>query len=137
MSKPDGVSNMCHHSLQRENSETRYLCLQNLRPGQMLGAVQPFSCLCIFSLSKLILHFIEDNFSCPSQKLKIMFPPSKAFFPPFYVNFFLPESKVANRGSTHILHAGDGLSVRADNRGACLRCGTGSSVKMLHQCNDI
>lgn len=107
------------NSLEKENYESRYLCLQKLRPGQALSEVQTFSRLCVFSLSKFIFHFIGDNFSCPSQNLKIVFPPSKTFFS-FYVNILLPKSKVANRGSTHILHAGNSLTIRTDDQEPCL-----------------
>lgn len=104
--------------LQTENSESRNLCLQNLRPGQFPFGVQTFNCLCVCSLSKLILCCIGKNFSRPIKKIKIVFPPSKIFS--FYVKwlmFFLPKSKVANRGSTNsvmfpILHAGDSLPGR-------------------------
>lgn len=68
------------NSLDKQNSESGYLCLQDLRPGQVLSGVQTFSCLCIVSLFEFIPHFIGDNFSCPRQKLKIVFPPNKTFF---------------------------------------------------------
>lgn len=67
-------------SLQTENSESRYLRLQNLRPGQVPVRVQTFNCLCVCSLSKFILCCIGNNFSCPIQEIKIVFPPSKIFF---------------------------------------------------------
>lgn len=102
----------------------------------MLGEVQPFSCLCVFSLSKLIAHFMsyhDSIFHVLVKNLKHICSPVRLFFP-FYVNSFLPKSKAANRGSTHILHAGNSLAVRVDNQEPCLRCG---SVKGLHQCNDV
>lgn len=131
------VIHWCYQFITKRKLWDQILCLENLRSGQVLGEVQPFSCLCVFSLSKFIIPFIGDNFSCPSQKLKIAFPPSKAFFPFYVIFFFLPKSKIANRGSTHILHAGNSLTVRSDNQEPCFRCSTENRVKILHQCNDI